>query len=114
MNKKCHAISAKGYTFCIWRKKEDKEWNVGNINFNNFRTNDPDGSESLIFVLDGNPETYKEWAESYFDFENEKENFLEAIKYIYEHKPLNQKIINILNPDITLDELKEDIEGIAY
>src|SRR5262249_9608150 len=66
-------------TFCIWRTYEDVRWLVGDIDFPIYdywrrpdgvvevgSISDPDGSNFLLSILDGNPETYKEFADQYF------------------------------------------------
>ncbi len=43
-------------TFFIWRKKTDKKWHTGISS--SFEEDDFDGSEKLLYILDGNPTTY--------------------------------------------------------
>src|SRR5678809_383442 len=59
------AFSVEETTFCIWRKNEDAAWQTGEIKYP--EEEDPDGSEDLLFILDGNPETYREFAEQYYE-----------------------------------------------
>jgi hypothetical protein len=72
--------------------------------------NDPDGSDQMLSILDGDPTTYQEFAESYY----ERKIPLSAIKHIYEHKSLTGKIVRLLNQDISIGELQTDIEEIGY
>ncbi len=95
-------------TFCIWRKYTDSSWQVGEINYP--LGNDPDGSEALLSILDEQPSTYKEFAESYY----EKRVVLSAVEHIYEHKVLTPEIIAALNADVSLDTLRADFEEIGY
>lgn len=49
------AFSTEDTTFCIWRRHTDSTWQRGEIAFPPGR--DPDGSEDLLSILDGSPET---------------------------------------------------------
>ncbi len=88
-------------SFCIWRKLSDKKWFKGN-NINYAKGKDPDGSEYLLSIFDGNPSTYKEHADDYF----ESDFKIQLIKSIYDHEPLTDKIITGLNPGINLKDLE--------
>lgn len=102
------AFSIDEATFCIWRKYSDSYWQVGEIDYP--EGEDPDGSEELLSILDGNPEIYQEFAEEYY----EEEIPLSAVRHIYEHNPLTKNIVSDLNPDVSIRQLKEDIEEIGY
>jgi hypothetical protein len=95
-------------TFCIWRTNEDTSWRVGKVELP--EGGDPDGSRKLLFILDGNPLTYQRWSESYY----KRIVPLEIVKHIYDHKPLTKQLIEQLNPNVTLDNLNEDINEIGY
>ena len=107
-------IKSIGTTFCIWRKNEDTSWNIGDIKFP--KDNYGDGSEELLYILDNNPETYKNWALEYYDehFENIKLD-LETVKHIYNLKTITKEILLELNPDIEdFEVLKEELKTIGY
>ncbi|HKA21876.1 MAG TPA: hypothetical protein VKN18_26605, partial [Blastocatellia bacterium] len=70
----------------------------------------PDGSDQLLAMLDGKPETYREFAEEYY----ERDIPLFVIEHIYKHQPLTDEIIASLNPDVAFADLKADIENIGY
>lgn len=115
-------------TYCIWRKYSDNSWYTGNSE------NDPDYSEHFLKLLDCKPETFLEWANNYYETDEEgKENRelrkqlypdddfdsdlylnIDLVKYFYDMKPINNKIIQEINPSITIEDLKEDIEYIGY
>jgi hypothetical protein len=95
-------------TFCVWRIDTDDMWHRGNITFPSGV--DPDGSEDLLGNLDGNPQTYQDWAESYYEHPVD----LVAVSLIYEQKPLTLEIIRALNPDVSLQQLADDITEIEY
>ena len=102
------AFSIEDTTFCIWRKYTDSSWQVGSVAYP--EGNDPDGSEDLLFILDKQPATYKEFAEEYY----EREIDLSAVEHIYQHKALTSEIVTALNTDVSMGELKSDIEEIGY
>jgi hypothetical protein len=111
-------------TYLIWRKNNDENWHTGNL------PDDQDYSEEFLQILDGNPETYKSWAEEYYydpdehwvegeSDENDEDAYkmpinLESVKYIYQNKPVNNKIVQSLNPNITLEEVSEEIGSMGY
>jgi len=95
-------------TFCIWRTNQDSAWQRGDIRFPDSEWTD--GLAELLAMLDNNPRTYQRWAESYY----ERPVSLEAVIHIYEHKQLTGEIIQVLNPDLSLQELSLDIAEIGY
>jgi hypothetical protein len=95
-------------TFCIWRKRGDARWQTGKIKFP--EAEDPDGSEELLSILDGKPETYATWASEYY----ERTIPVDAVKAVYAHEPLTQKLVSRLNPDCRFEDLEGDIDEIGY
>jgi len=125
------AFSIEATTFCIWRRYSDSSWQVGDIEYpeefdpHTIETiqalqqtsdivyptlDDPDGSEDLLSILDGESSSYHSFAAYYF----KKEIPLSAVQHIYEHRPLTQEIVSELNAEVTKDELRDDIEEIGY
>jgi hypothetical protein len=102
------AFTVEDTTFCFWRRAEDQCWSIGNIAYP--KGSDPDGSDQLLVMLDGKPETYREFAEEYY----ERNIPLFAVEYIYKHQALTDEIIEALNPDVSFVDLKADIENIGY
>jgi hypothetical protein len=102
------AFSMSETTFCIWRRTADESWQTGRIEYP--EDEDPDGSEDLLFILDGDPKTYKEFAEQYY----ERAIDLQSITSIYEHQPLTPDIVTKLNPEVSLENLSSDVEAIDY
>lgn len=101
-------------TFFIWRLNDDYEWHTLNlgteIEVRMRRVYDFDGSQNLITILGGLPETYKRWADAYY----ESDFALDIIGKIYRHEPLAKVMVEILNSDIDYEVLIEDIEEIGY
>src|SRR6185295_14562860 len=95
-------------SFCIWRKYSDSKWQTARIEFPD--GDDPDGSEDLLFLLDGKPGTYQQWATEYY----ETPVPLEAVKEVYEHKPLTQQLVSRLNSERRFDDLESELNEIRY
>ena len=103
------AFSITDATFCIWRRSGDGTWKIGEIDYPEGE-NDPDVSDQILSILNGDPTAYQGFAESYY----ERKIPLSAIKHIYEHNSLTGKIVRLLNQDISIGELQRDIEEIGY
>jgi hypothetical protein len=101
-------------TFFIWRLNDDYEWHTLNlgteIKGKLAGVHDFDGSQNLITILGGLPETYKRWADAYY----ESDFALDIIEKIYRHEPLTKEMVEILNSDIDYEVLIEDIEETGY
>jgi hypothetical protein len=103
------AFSVGDVTFCIWRRYGDRGWQRGPVDYP-LDQSDPDGSESLLSPLDGQPETYRAWAECYY----EREVALEMVQHIFGHRRLTAKVVNRVNPDVDLAGLESEIREIGY
>jgi hypothetical protein len=64
----------------------------------------------MLSIFDGNPKTYKAWAEDYY----ERSVSLSAIQKFYEHMPLTQELAQELNATIKLETLLADAAQIDY
>jgi hypothetical protein len=95
-------------TFCVWRTYHDTVWQRGTIQFPD--DPDPDGSHSLLAVLDGNPHTYHAYAETY----DERQIDLDAVIHVYNHQPLTDAILAALNPELSLLDIAVDRDEIGY
>lgn len=102
------AFSIEDVSFCFSRLYSEKSWNIGNIEFP--ESDDPDGSEYLLEVLSGNPSSYQNFADEYY----EKNIPLEPIRHIYAHKPLTDEIFEYLNSEVTLQSIEKEIAEIGY
>lgn len=103
------AFSVENATFCIWRGHGDRAWQVGPVEFPPDHP-DPDGSEFLLSPLDGLPETYRAWAEEYYERDVE----LAAVEHVYRHRPLTAELVARLNPEVSLDDVAADASEIGY
>ncbi|MBL4937658.1 hypothetical protein JK636_18265 [Clostridium sp. YIM B02515] len=101
-------------TFFIWRLNSDSHWRTLDLNSlikeQDLKVCDFDGSENLINILDGLPQTYKRWADAYYESDFD----LSIIEKIYRHEPLTKEIVETLNSDIDYEVLIEDIKEIDY
>ena len=64
----------------------------------------------MLSILDGNPLTYKEWAEEYY----ERAIDADAIKQIYEGTPLTPALVGALNPEVEFETMRSDAREIGY
>jgi hypothetical protein len=96
-------------TFCIWRRYGDTCWSRGRIEFPDGHR-DPDGSEDLLSPLDGEPETYRAWAEEYY----EREVDPRAVAHVYGHRLLTADLVLVLNPEVSISDLRADALEIGY
>lgn len=102
------AFNIEDTTFCIWRRYADSSWQIGEIDYPD--DENPDGLEDLLFALDGNPLTYKNFAEEYY----EQEIPIFSVESVYRHESLSNDLVKTLNENISLKDLREDIEEIGY
>ncbi|SRR5713101_1061238 len=102
------AFSMEDTTFCIWRSFQDDQWKTGHISYP--QGDDPDGSGWMLSIFDGNPSTYKEWAEGYY----ERPISFSAVQQIYEHKPLTPELMRELNPTAEFASILPVVAEIDY
>ena len=95
-------------TFAIWQLIGETEWIIGDIQF----PQNPygDGSEEILSMLDGNPNTYTEWAAENFEVEID----VQCVEEIYKHEPLTSRLLHSLNPNATMGKLKNCLVRIGY
>jgi hypothetical protein len=102
------AFKADEVTFCIWQAFAHSQWTRSSVALPS--GDDPDGSLYLLSPLDGNPETYRQWAESYY----ERAVPLHAVKAIYARQRLTDALVAALNSELRIKQLKDDIGEIGY
>ena len=103
------AFSMDETTFCCWRTHGDSTWHTGQIQFPADRE-DPDGSQWMLSILDGDPQQYHSWAESYY----ERTIPLDLVEHVYQHKPITHDFIRELNPDCDVEAVLAEIAEIGY
>lgn len=108
--------------FLIWRESGDDKWKTGNVkapqitreycrNFLNGGA-DYDGSEMILSILEGKPETYRDWAHDYYELEIELS--LSDAEHVLSGKPLTPELLERMGCSRDLDELEDDIVEIGY
>jgi hypothetical protein len=102
------AFSMQDTTFCIWRTNEDISWQRGEVDFP--PGEDPDGSENLLWMLDGRPETDRRFCEDYY----ERQVDLRLIASIYEHSRLTEGLVKLLNPEASWVDTAAECEKLGY
>lgn len=104
------AFSIDDTTFCLWRRLTDNEWHSGNVAPPLNAGADPDGSKSLLNILDGRPSTYVEFARNYFAVPVDQK----AVVDVYNLKPLTTDLLARLHCQRSLGDLDDDILEIGY
>jgi len=94
-------------TFVAWWTGRGP-WRIGDVTFP--KGADPDGSEDLLSILDGKPETYATWATTYV----ERTVPLADVKKVYARTPLTKQIIAAINSEADPDEVFEEAKSIGY
>ena len=102
------AFEARNSTFCIWHRANGLGWERGPVRYS--AGEDPDGSAELLRILDGRPESYREFAAEYF----ERDVPLDAVSAVYHHMPLTEELVAQLNSNVSLGDLGEDVAQIGY
>ncbi|MFE3167939.1 hypothetical protein [Streptomyces sp. NPDC059224] len=97
-------------TACLWRGATDDRWCHGVIEFPESAV-DPDGATSLFELLvDRTPEAFQRFAEDYYEVSVD----LAAVSHVVALRPLSQKLVSLLNPEVSLKDLAQDIAEIGY
>ena len=102
------AFDLEATTFCIWRRTADACWHCGSIVFPD--GDDPDGSEGLLWMLDGKPAAYAQFAKEYFEVELP----IDGIEDVYRHKAMTAGLVASLNSKKSLEEALEEANEIGY
>ncbi|KFF24133.1 hypothetical protein [Chryseobacterium vrystaatense] len=102
-------VNSIGTTFCLWTT-EEKNWQTGQLD------NDEDNSEEMLNIFDGNPKTYINWAEEYFeDCYKESGIPLETVTKIYDGQDLTKEMVLTMVEELEdWEQLKTDLDEIGY
>lgn len=93
------AFSLEYVTYCFWRQADDKEWTSFPANLPEFAL--------LKFLAEG-CQYYHDWAESYYERSIDRKIF----QKVFETLNVTNEDLMALNPDITLEDLSDDLEEI--
>ncbi len=107
-------VKSIGTTFCIWQTETDDNWKIGKVDLP--KDDYKDGSSDLLQLLDGNPSTYKNWAEEYYEEEFDSRALkLELVEKIYDGTVITKELVLELNPELDdFEQLKSDLNEIGY
>jgi hypothetical protein len=102
-------IKSIGTTFCLWTT-EPKNWQVGKIE------NDEDNSKNMLSIFDGNPQTYIDWAEEYFEESYQESGIpIDTVTKIYNGETLTKEmVLSIVDELEDWEQLEEDLKEIDY
>ena len=102
-------VNSIGTTFCLWYTPAHG-WQTGVIE------NEDDGSEELLYIFDGQPATYAEWATEYYTDETDKKPIrAEAVAPIYRHETLTKAMVQALVDEVAdWTMLAADLQEIGY
>ncbi|WP_139924196.1 hypothetical protein [Hymenobacter sp. DG01] len=102
-------VNSIGTTFCLWYTPAHG-WQTGIL------PDEDDGSEELLFIFDGNPATYAEWANEYYIDETDRDPIdADAVARIYQHEPLARELVKeLIDPLEDWAQLETDLQEIGY
>ncbi len=102
-------VNSIGTTFCLWYTPAHG-WQTGVVE------NEDDGSEELLFMLDGNPETYADWADEYYGEETGRSPMdVASVAKIYRGETLTKVIVlGVVDELEDWSQLQEDVQAIGY
>ena len=90
-----------------WFDPEDQQWRVA---FPDGRDRGTRQNDLLWLLRSDDPREYARWAAEYYEVDVP----LASVQAIYQNHPLTERLVESLNPDVTLNDVKEDAEGIGY
>jgi rhamnogalacturonyl hydrolase YesR len=102
-------VASIGTTFCLWTT-ELKNWQVGQIEYFD------DHSEEMLNILDGQPQTYLDWATDYFEESyNESGIPFDTVSKIYLGQILTKEmVLSIVEEIEDWEQLESDLKEISY
>jgi hypothetical protein len=107
------AFTVEDTTFCIWRRNSDAKWQCGQIMYPDAYYSD--GSHDLLALLDGQPQSYKAWADEYYENEDGPLDLpIESIHAIYQHRALTDDLVKSLNPTSSTKTVAPDAKEIGF
>lgn len=97
-------------TLSLWRLTDDDRWHAARAG-GEAATLD-DGSDQLLEVVDGQPDTYLAFAEEYYEPEQPLDR--SVVEHVFAFGPLTVDHARRLNPDVDWDDVQEDLAEIGY
>ena len=102
-------VKSIGTTFCLWYTAVHG-WQTGVL------PDEDDGSEELLYIFDGDPETYVDWADEYYGEETDRSPIdVAAAAKVYQGETLTKALaLNIVDEVEDWSQLEEDLQAIRY
>jgi hypothetical protein len=102
-------VNSIGTTFCLWYTPAHG-WQTGML------ANEEDGSEELLFIFDGKPETYAEWADKYYGDETDRAPMdVAAVAQVYQGATLTKELVlRIVDEVEDWAQLADDLQAFGY
>ncbi|GAA4018438.1 hypothetical protein GCM10022408_35260 [Hymenobacter fastidiosus] len=103
-------VSSIGTTFCLWATGSEA-WQLGK------GATDEDGSGELLYILDGHPRTYVEWAQEYFEEDTFPKDGLPvvAVAQLYYGETLTKTtVLSLVKHIADWEQLRRDLDEIDY
>lgn len=102
-------VASIGTTFCLWTTGSNG-WQTGVIESHE------NNSEEMLTIFDGNPQTYINWAEEYFEGSYKESGIpLETVTRIYNGESLTREMVLSIIDDVDdWDRLITDLNEIDY
>ncbi|MEU6074049.1 hypothetical protein [Micromonospora sp. NPDC047074] len=101
-------------TAVLWRLAGDDRWCAGDgITFPPLRgpyDPGPDGSDMLEILLDDIVDRFVEFAGDYYEVEADRA----AVEHVVARQPLTDTVVRALNPQLTVTDLRKDLDTIGY
>lgn len=98
-------VNSIGTTFCLW-STQDNKWQTAVLE------SYEDNSGEMLSILDGDPQTYINWATDYFELDFKEGN---AITSIYQGQMLTKEMVLSVNEELEdWEQLKADLDEIDY
>ncbi len=102
------AFDAVNCSFCLWYLDAEGAWRRGALPLP--AGEDPDGSASLLELLDCDPRSYVAFASQYYEVDVP----LASVRAIYDHEPLCVSLVCSVNQSVSLGDLEPDLAEIGY
>lgn len=92
-------------TFCYWCLGDGHPWQqLGE------QESVVTGADDLLRVLVSPVEAYCQFASEYYEIDL-KEAY---VKHIFAHQPINSELVSALNPEVSLEDIQEDLDQVGY
>jgi hypothetical protein len=103
-------VNSIGTTFCLWTE-DNQPWQLGK------GATDEDGSDELLYILDGHPRTYIDWAQEYFEEDRFHKDGLPVgtVTQLYYGETLTKPMVEALVTHVAdWEALRRDLDEINY